>query len=343
MSEKLRHYEHLNFLIKEKRKRLPEGAVILKPGDIDPTTAAGAMTELLSAVYGRHNLLPSVEHLASQVQSEKVLPWFIEEQNHFVACAALIVHEGRVEIGRAANHPEFGHNGSLLMLEAVAFHQQNFRLPLVAEIRLADNFEGIIGGQPSQVTLLKHVGMRPFAIMPAFHHPGPRGPDRQEFFCFCADQRPSQPNHLFISKNLWQSSLIRSLKDSIFPFTEVILVNPGELPEFRFQVDRAPPFNTLQTEPKGLPLEEAMLKMQKPFTLATVPLDVKNSPVAEFLLREGYIPCGFDWRTPALLMGQLKSGVILAPVGLAAGCLKEDIQMAILKLEGEFKKQTETS
>ena len=336
--ERLRQNNHLNRLIERKQKKLPENSIVLGPGEILPLEAAVAMNKILSATYGRHNLMTSIEQLVENIESEKMLPWFIKQDDRPIACAALIINQDSVEIGRIANHPQFGHNGSLLALEAFTFHQRNHNLPLVAEIRLSDNFKEIVGGQASQVTLLKHANMKPFAIMPAFHHPGPHGPDRQEFFCFCIDRRPEQHPPVFLPEILSKNTLIRELKNSIFPFTQIVFVDTKEPLEREFQIDTKPPFNMLQISSDGLPFKQAMLEAEKPFTLATIPATPEFSSLTEFLVKKGFIPCGLSWKdAPSLLLGKLRNSTTLAPLGLASNCFNENMQLAIVDLEKKFR------
>lgn len=340
--ERLKQANHLTDLIEIKRKRLPEGSVILNPDMIQPHTAAVVMDTILSAVYGKHNLMPTKEQLENQIRNREILPWFIVHGNQPIACAALIVGQNSVEIGRAANHPEFGHNGSLLMLEAIAFHQKNHRLPLTAEIRLADEFKGIIGGQASQTTLFKHARFKPFAAMPAFHHPGPHGPDRQEFFFFCLDRLPKQPKTVFLPERLANNPFIGELQNSLFPLAEVIFVSQKRSVNIGFQMDSTPPFNILQPKLSGESLEKAMKLAKKPFTLASIPLTEENSFLIDFLTDQGFVPCGLGWeKQPTIFLGKLNPKVILAPIGLASNCFSAKMEKGILKTEEAFRKQTE--
>lgn len=334
--------DQLNILIEQKRRRLPENVVVLKPEAINPHMAAEDMTTILSAVYGQHNLMPSIAQLEKQIAAKRILPWFLNENGKAIACTALIINEDSVEIGRAANHPQFGHNGSLLMLEAVTFHRKNHQCPLVAEIRLADDFLNIPGGQGSQATLIKNAGIMPHAIMPAFHHPGPDGPDRQEFFCFSVEPKPSPQTNIFMPQSVWQFSIIRCLKDILLPFAEITFVSKQKEVSTGFRINTNPPFNILEPFQDGDSLKQTMREAGKPFTLAPIPLTVQTAPIADFLLNNGFIPCGFDWKTPTLFLGKLKSGVVLAPIGLASDCFQPEMEKAILELEQQFNQQIKT-
>lgn len=152
-----------------------------------PHIMATAVMDILTSVYGRHNLTDSVENLSGQIESGLLKPWIKVENksNRPLSCAALIDHGDKVEIGRAANHPfNGGKGGGNLMKKACKWHLKHDDRPLVAEIRMAKEFKGIEGGQASQHILLSKLGFIPHAFVPAFHHPGPNNIDRQEIFCF---------------------------------------------------------------------------------------------------------------------------------------------------------------
>lgn len=178
--------------------RLPDGRSIvwkeqLEIGEQGDRTAASWLGTTLKHTYGRHQLSSSEDQIFEQVRSGEIEPIFIEKNGEPDACAALIHGLRTVELGRAAN--ALGGRGAATLMWKLSREwesREDDPRPLVAEIRMAAPFEGIDGGQGSQATLLnpKKVGMIPHAFLPAFHHPGEIGHDRQEIFCFAAKEKP---------------------------------------------------------------------------------------------------------------------------------------------------------
>lgn len=150
----------------------------------------------LTATYGVHNLTASVEQTADDIRSGRLRPFFAIVDGEPTSCAALIMGNKTVEVGRVTNMPGGRGGGELMRHVIKTWEDDKLELrPLVAEVRMAAPFEGIAGGQGSQASLLPQhkVGMIPHAFLPTFHHPGPNGPERQELFCFSTKQKTNVP------------------------------------------------------------------------------------------------------------------------------------------------------
>ncbi len=327
--------------LSRKREEIPLDNKIIMPGDIPHDQAAEAITQILSAVYGRHNLLPSIEETEDSIRSQKVIPWFLQNNlGEFTACTALVQHKDNVEIGRAANHPENGKKASILMMEAAKSHMGRTK-PLTAEIRLSADFEDIEGGQGSQATAIKNIGMTPHAILPAFHHPGPKGPDRHEFFCFSILKKFACPQKITLPVQLNDYEALIKITQSLFPFTEISFEEPNEKAgQTTFSVSNQGPFSVLLPDKKGKRLSQALSEAKHKFLLAPLQLTKSNFSSIQRLMESGFIACGFDWRKPlTLLMGKLKKDTLLAPVELATDCFSPQMEQAIMKIENLFRKE----
>jgi hypothetical protein len=303
-----------------------DGHRIINWQELGLKRSAQTLIDVLAATYGRHNLSSSVDQTAAQIEQGILEPAFLWNGDHVAACAALIKSPTSVEIGRAANAPgERG--GARVMLDLVnRWKNDPFEnRPLVAEIRMAFEFQGIAGGSGSQATLLGKVGMIPHAFIPAFHHPGPNGSDRQEIFCFSSLQKkeltqeqepvtltlPMHPNmNLPLLGEIFNANRIASCVETV-PFEEqtklvklpLPFVQVAESPFSVFTFDEAG-----KTVFKFKPVEVRSDKNR--FTLVVV--DTRTPQLARLsaaLIVQGFVACGISAPhegVPQLLFGHLQ-------------------------------------
>ena len=256
----------------------PAQPEIITKEKIGNIAAAKLMLKILTDTYGRHNLMASIEKTSEDIGNDRLKPFFMTEGGQILCCSALIYAPSCVEIGRTAN-AEKGRNGGKLMLHAVNEWKSDGseNRPLVAEIRMATKFEGVDGGQGSQATLLKKTGMIPNAFLPAFHHPGTNGIERQEIFCFASLEKTKSERvspETVIVPNLLEMNidlLSRLLEINEFN-TRVKLTNLPNKAPLNFLKINTIPFSILKPDAKGKHLEEIdkVQDSDNPFTLATV-------------------------------------------------------------------------
>ena len=338
-----------------------DGHQIINWQELGVEKSAETLIDILAATYGRHNLSSSVAQTIGQIEQGVLEPVFLWNIDHAAACAALIKKDGAVEIGRAANAPgERG--GGKLMLELVRRWKDDEveHRPLVAEIRMSAPFAGIAGGQGSQATLLGKVGMVPHAILPAFHHPGPHGPDRQEFFCFASlekegceskrepvlimlpDDRRAHP-HL-LAELLFRNGVSAEIKigDEIgvhwhpdlrmsewsLPFSQV-----AEVP-FNLFVEGKGSSTDFREDRKGSSSQFDLVVMSPSVT-------VNDPTMIELLIHHGFRVCGitapFEGETK-LLLGRVRRPITVAPVELMRGfplINKVDLLQVIKEQDGK--------
>ena len=309
--------------------------------------SATQMVKVLASVYGQHNLMARPDAVREQILSERVKPWLAVDQmtGEVTACAALVDQGGEVEIGRVANRVPDGRGGGELMKRAVKWHLDHDVRPLVAEVRLAREFAGIAGGQASQHILLTKFGVRPRAVMPAFHHPGPDGPDRQELFCLAGlGQRWTElgrdqidlPKKVFsefgreigwlltgnnIPMARWSDTAVASL-----PQPARMVENGADtqaLSRQRFVVDDSGPFHVLHLSDDGDDWTRTKTRLQQGrarFVMVVVESDQPTSVEwHRWWWREGFCPLGISESGAGLVWGILGPEVVLAPSLPASG------------------------
>lgn len=315
-SSKITHDTALHAIESAIPVRLPDGRNIvtkeqLGKGEVGGRIAASWLGQVLGHTYGRHQLTSSVDEIEEQIRSGKIEPIFIEKNGEPDACAALIHGAHTVEIGRAANAPQGG-GGAVLMwrLARVWEKRQDDSRPLVAEIRMAAPFDGIDGGQGSQATLLhlQKVGMVPHAFLPAFHHPGKIGHDRQEIFCFASKEKKGHesarlaPSFIHLPEAQQMNiGLLQNLLGMNGFETQICLSEQEKIP-LRHPIGRiaSVPFHLLTVDPEQIMKGEIdwdwdVGSSNSPFEL--LPIDARCSDLAKLsneLIHQGFICAGIS-------------------------------------------------
>ncbi len=150
------------------------GVKIIPPNRFDPGVSATLMINLLEKMYVQHGISNNEEKLISDIRDGSVLPWFATKDGKLVATAALVKQNGSWELGRGASIDQGNGIGKQVMLSAALHHIDNHgNIPLVAEVRAADKFEGIPSGIATQKICLGVLELTPHAIAPLFAHGEP--------------------------------------------------------------------------------------------------------------------------------------------------------------------------
>lgn len=337
--------ESIGRLVEEKMERLPDGVSILGPdSSLAPEIQADWLVDLLSRMYVQHGITKNWERLWLDIVGEDCKLWFAVRDGLPIASAALIKQtDGSVEIGRAVSL--LNGVGGLLMLSAVIDHLSHSDVPLVAEVRISDQFLGIPSGEATQVVCFRHLGLDPRALVPAFNH---GEPNRQEMFLFSSSEKIAVSAPLILPENRMIERFIRKTALAIaangFEQVPEVLLAKEELTKSKWGVVFQEPFSLVIPEKSGLLIRTVVDAVEEvsPFMLAPVPAD--GNHVAEMLdcLTTGFIPCGFDRNPdknghPVILFGKLRSGTRLAPIKIVSGVFTPQVEAAINEIDQMFR------
>lgn len=329
--------------IKEaKELNLAESVELVRPeSGVHPQIQAEWMVQVLSEIYVRHGITANVSGLEASIQNGDCRCWFALEDEEPISCVALVRQaDGAIELGRAASLNRGKGVGSLLMLESAIDHFTHSDMPLVAEVRMAADFEGVPGSEATQVVMLRHIGLEPHALVPMFGH---GDPCRQEQFVLGSSEIIQESLPMWWpetsnSKRLLHETVGGIVLGGFLPNTTVG-GSESRTPFSGWEVDNEAPFAVLKSAGGtrvGLEqaLEEALGK--KPFVLMPIPASPENSGVVDSALENGLVPCGVDRSLddqgfPILLFGKLDHRVKLAPIVQVPGIFNES-QIRAMKL-----------
>lgn len=165
-----------------KASSIPGSLEVLTPNELQPGFASQTIIKLLESTYANHAISHNPMRFEQDITAGMVRPWIVTRDSQPVACAALIAQsDGTFELGRAVSVENGSGAGKLAMLTAA----QSSTGPLVAEVRLADEFAGIFSGEATQRICFGILELVPHAVIPAFAHGSPK---RNEMFAFSATQ-----------------------------------------------------------------------------------------------------------------------------------------------------------
>lgn len=339
--------ENIGLQIDRKKEALPTGIVVFGPEDnLSVQTQADWLTSLLCKVYVQHGITRNREKLESDIESGVCRIWFGVKDGQPISSAAVIKQaDGSTEIGRAVSLVKGV--GSLLRFMAIADHLANSSGPIISEVRVADDFEGIPSGEATQVVCFKHLGLIPQALVPAFGH---GAPFRQEMFLFSASARIKKGEPILLPDD--RSSLDLLMKTAL-------AVASGSWDEDQvFGVDRVikqtRKWNLVKSEPFGImvpanvgnKLEIVLMEAERlaPFCLVPLSMGLGNSVALMDCLNRGFIPCGFDRNLdsngqPVLLLGKLREGTRLAPIRLVSDLFGARVVGGVTTIDTGFRRQ----
>jgi hypothetical protein len=336
--------EHIHQKLAHKESRLNGIHEIIGPElGVSAQTQAEWMINLLQQVYTEHGIAKSPEKVVQSIASNQCRCWFILEHGTPVAMAALVTQsDGSVELGRAvAISPGLG-LGGIAMMRAGLDQIENGDTPLVAEVRVADKFEGVPSGEATQNILFGQFGLKPHALAPMFNH---GNPVRQEMFALATSQDRQRSESLVLPENRnAQRHLnpIVTLNRNIF---DSKVVSRTQTPNSqRFELVQTAPFSVLIPSQHGSSLEvveQASLE-QNVFALLPVEMNVQNCAAIVKCLESGWVACGVDRNVgdnghPILLLGKLRAGTLLAPSQIVADNLSKKSTKALSQIDRQFR------
>lgn len=337
--------ERIDRLVEEKKEKLPQGVWIIAPEDgLSAETQSDWLAALLSRMYVQHGITKNRERLLADIASGVCRPWFAVRGEQAVASAALIQqNDGSVEIGRAVSL-ENG-IGGLLMLSAVAEHLNGSTGPIVAEVRISDQFLGIPSGEATQTICFRHLDLNPHALVPAFHH---GEPNRQEMFLFSCSDKIDQREAVVLPDDKACIDLVvrTAMALTISTFRDVLeLETTREIQSSSgWEIVFREPFNLVVPRERGSKLEVVMAANEtgSPFTLMPISADTGHAGAIIDCLNLGFVPCGFDRNPdnnghPVLLFGKLRNSILLAPIKIVSELFSSRVVGAINSIDKEFR------
>jgi len=330
-----------------KVKELGQGVTIITPEHaLLVETQAEWMIRLLNAMYFKHGVSNNPEKVKEAIEAGQINSWFAVRGDEPIAIASLIRNEdGSQELGRAASLDRAHGIGGLLMLMAGLDHFIHNDTPLVAEVRVATQFEGIPNGMATQRNCFDHLELVPHALIPAFHH---GNPDRNEPFAFSSSEAIELIERMFIPDDPAALELLGSIA---LPFAGLDLSSKkvgiggssNSVKSWNFV--EGLPFGLIVPGGLNSSLEFNVKKSeeQNPFTLIQIEMSPNMMGAVIGCMNEGFVPCGIDRklgenRHPVLMLGRLRNGTVLAPTQLKEDSLDRGRAMAIHRVGLEFRK-----
>lgn len=303
--------------IEKKEQMVGSKIKIIKPEmNIDPTVQAQWLIELLNKMYFKHGVSQNIQSVISSIKSGKEKYWFALESRKPVSVVGLINQGDKVEIGRAVSFSETKGVGGLLYLTAALFHEKTSHLPLVAEVRVSDEFKGIPNSIATILLNYKHLHFFPHALIPLFGHGNPY---RQEFFLLGADTQISQSKS-FLPK---EKKVAEFVTKHGFGFAHHYIQNhevetTKQNGTQKFEVVINEPITVIVPSYKGLNLHTVEKSNQNTGMLIVLELCPQNMSALIHLIENKFIPVGIDSSTSKegntiLLLHKLRKDVLLAP------------------------------
>ena len=288
----------------QKAQSFPGELAILGPNDLDPDRAAETFIDLLQQTYVNHGVSQNPALFGSGIRNHQIEPFVVTRDAVPVACAALIKQsDGAKEIGRAVSIENSTGVGKIAMLTAALStdHSQ-----LVAEIRLADKFAGIPGGEATQRICHGILGLTVHAILAPFQHGShpSTGAKYNEVFGFA-------------SKN------VKLIKDSPVQTAKQVIVNRSttNIPLKGIEIVQTNPFRVGVVSDMGMNLTDFQQesRLGKPgCTLVSIEANDQSMSTIDWLMTHDFILSGIDRLPgnnglPILFLSTLAHGSLLAP------------------------------
>lgn len=307
----------INKKIEEKEQIVGSNIKIIEPDmNTNPTVQAKWLIELLNKMYFKHGVSQDIKAVITSIKSGKEKYWFALENGKPVSVVGLINQGDKVEIGRAVSFSKTKGVGGLLYLQAAQFHKQTSSLPLVTEVRVSDEFNGIPDGIATIILNYKHLNFSPHAFIPLFGHGNPY---RQEFFLMGSDKQIVQ------SKSFLPEE--KKIKDFVtkhgFGFTQQFIKNHEVVTSRqrgtqKFEVVSNEPITVAVPSRKGSNLQTVEKSNQNTGMLIVLELCPQNMSALIHLTQNDFIPVGVDSSmstegNTVLLLHKLKENIPLAP------------------------------
>lgn len=295
---------------------------LVSPGLLEPAESANTLIRLLKSAYTNHAISKDPDKVEFDIKHNNVRPWFVTRNDIPVACTALIRQDdGSTELGRAVSIEKGTGVGKIAMLSAA---MNNGSSKLVAEVRLAADFEGITGSEATQRICLGILNLVPHALMFAFKH-GER--PRREMFGFSAE-----------NTKLIDHSPIKTAENVMLSRSSVGTVS-------RLRVIQTEPFRVAVADEAGCNYDEFIKDNRckgAGFTLLPIEATDHNLSTIHTLLNNDFELVGLDRNLgssglPVLLLATVSLGETLAPSN-PSSVLHNNLRMDITNIDRKFRK-----
>lgn len=338
--------QNLRRSLENRLANAPVNLSIVSPDQkLPPSTQADWLISLLVRMYVSHGITKNPNQVADSISSGDCRCWFVTENGSPVASAALIRQkDGSEELGRAVSVRNGA--GSLVMLSAALNHLENSPDPLVAEVRIAAEFQGIPSGEATQAICFKHLQLAPHALLPAFNH---GAPVRQEQFLFSSDTmlEALAPATLPSDSKTLEALATTAISLAANGFFSRLVINFIDACRHtpHWEVMKSAPFSVLTPTSGQTSLETAIKEAEAhtPFILVPLEATAANAGALIECLNQGFTPCGFDRNLapsgrPIIFLGKLKPDTTLAPIKIIGDFLNPAQQSAIHQIDSAFRK-----
>lgn len=262
-------------------KEKTHGVEIITPGTLTAVETASNLVSLLQSMYVEHGVTKNVKKLVEDIETGNVKTWFAKLDNEIVATTSLVKVDDAWEGGRSVSNVRGKGFGKLLMLNRGLFHLENHKnAPLIGEVRVADDFEGIPSGQATQHIWFGISEIVPHALAPLFGHGEPK---RNETFAL-------------VASNLLDRTPISDQVGKIVSGRDVT-GKPGKL-----VVNNNLPFTLITPNSNGLDatnIIESATKSEKVSLFAIEATDSNMALIGMLLANREILLCGLDRKNGA--------------------------------------------
>lgn len=295
---------------------------ILQPDTLSPKEASASLIKLLQSTYTNHAISRRPKQLQDDIESHNVKPWFVTRDNLPVACAALVKQENdAIELGRAVSIENGTGVGKVAMLTA-AIHKG--ASTLVAEVRLAREFDGVPGSEATQRICLDLLRLVPHALVFAFNHGTPL---RREMFAFSSE-----------NINIVNNSPLQTAQ-------KVLLGRNTSVPTRRLIEVQDAPFRIITVDESGIDHQDMSMQCRSSgsgFTLAQIEATDQNLGTIRELMDNDFELVGLGRNVgqsglPVIWLATVARGETLAPTS-PSSVLPSELQDDIRSIDTKFRK-----
>lgn len=337
--------EQIRSVINEKKEKLQQGVEILSSDDGLPSELqAEWLTFLLSRMYVEHGIMKRKEKLLKDINDGTCKLWFAVRDGLPIGSAALIQQsDGSVEVGRAVSFEKGV--GGLLMLSAASYHLSTAEGPIVAEVRLSDDFKGVPSGEATQTICFKHLRLNPQALVPAFNH---GEPNRQEMFIFSSSNKIMAEGPIIFPEDKASLDFLVGtaigLTNGSFKKEMSIKTSSEFQRKSGWSLVNKEPFSVIVPDGSGTKFEMTIREAENYSSFTLIPISTTVEHTSDILecLNNGFVPCGFDRNVdkddhPIILLGKLKEGTLLAPIKIVSSYFTPEKIKSLNKIDSSFR------
>jgi hypothetical protein len=234
------------------------------------------------------------------------------------------------------------------MLSAALEHLSKSDAPLIAEVRVSQEFEGVAGGIATQTICLRDIGLKPHALLPLFGHGDPR---RQEQFLLSASKLELGSKPLSVPMSNRVADVLREHVSPLGDQRGFQVEAGASQPDLRFngwEMVQQQPFAIIRPSSDPTKAETVMDAAFAQATCCVAPIEARPDRHLQMteLLNHGFVPCGINRVTgtegePIVQFARLKPGTVLAPLGLVESLFTKPQMRALTVIDEAIRKGAE--